>query len=447
MKNIKILLLSFLVISCSSDRQTQFNPDLPVTAFINITLVPMDAERIQPNMTVLIQGDRIVRIGEAAAVQVPDDAIVIDGTRKFLSPGLAEMHGHVPPMESDNFPERYLDDVLFLYLAGGITTVRGMLGHENQLDIKTGIANGEMLVPNMYLAGPSFSGGSISDPGQAVSRVRQQVEEGWDLLKVHPGLTLEEFTAMAETANELGIDFAGHIPDDVGLENAIMLGIKTVDHLDGYIEFMGAETTPVTSEQLELAVAITVENDVWVVPTQALWETIIGAADPEVLVNYDELQYMPQNIVQGWNNFIDGGSRSRYNAGEHAQLRAENRQKLLKALQDGGAKILMGTDAPQLFSVPGLSIKRELAKMEDAGLTPYEILKSGTYNVGAYFSDKDDFGTITEGARADLVLLSENPLQNILTFADHEGVMIRGEWLSREMIDEKLEEIRLAYQE
>lgn len=414
--------------------------------FENINLVAMTDDQVQYEMDVHIRGDRIQQIKPHGELSIPSGAAVIDGAGHYLMPGLAEMHGHVPPLQANQFPERYVDDVLFLYLAGGITTVRGMLGHDNQLDLKERVNKGGQLGPNLYLAGPSFSGGSINSPQEAAERVHRQVDEGWDLLKVHPGLTYEEFEAMADEANEAGIPFAGHVPEDVGLENAIRMGQQTIDHLDGYIAFMDAETQPVTDEQLQRAVELTVEHDVWVVPTQALWETLIGAADAEKLRSYNELKYMPENIVQNWHNFLDEGvTNTPFYSGEHARQHAENRQKLLKALQDGGAKILMGTDAPQLFSVPGLSIRHELSIMENAGLTPYEILVSGTYNVGKYFEDKDRFGTITEGSRADLLMVNGNPLEDLTVIEDHEGVMVRGIWLPREQIDEKLQEIEEAY--
>lgn len=415
--------------------------------FENINLVPMTDDQIQYGMDVRIREDRIMEIAPHGEMNIPSGAGVIDGTDHYLMPGLAEMHGHVPPPESTQFPERYIDDVLFLYLAGGVTTVRGMLGYENQLYLKESVNQSEILGPNLYLAGPSFSGGSINSPEEAVERVHRQVDEGWDLLKVHPGLSLDQYTAMAEAANEAGIAFAGHVPEDVGLENAIRLGQQTIDHLDGYIAYMDAEQQPVTDEQLQEAVDLTVENDVWVVPTQALWETLIGAADAGQLRSYDELKYMPENIVQNWYNFLEEGiTNTPFYSAENAAQHAENRQKLLKALQDGGAKILLGTDAPQLFSVPGLSIPHELAIMEDAGMTPYEILVSGTYNVGKYFEDKDQFGTLTENSRADLLMISGNPLEDLSVIKDHLGVMVRGIWLPREQIDEKLDEIEQAYE-
>ena len=415
--------------------------------FSNVNVVPMTDQNVIPGMDVLIEGDRISRIGQTGELSVPHGTEVINAEGKYLLPGLAEMHGHVPPVQSDSWPERYLEDVFFLYLAGGVTTVRGMLGHPNQLELREQVNNSSILGPTLYLAGPSFSGGSINSPEQAAERVNQQFEEGWDLLKIHPGLSLEEYTAMAEAANEVGMEFSGHVPAEVGLENAIMLGQRTIDHLDGYIEYIGAMEEPVTKEQLNKAVALTVENDVWVVPTQALWKTLLGAADHDKLMEYDEIKYMPNEVVNGWLNYLNNQQNTFFYRGEHAAVHQENRQKLLKALQDGEANILLGTDAPQIFSVPGLSMKHELTIMEQAGLTPYEILKSGTYNVGVYFREWDNFGIITENNRADLILTNDNPLENLSTIEDHAGVMVRGIWISREAIDKKLKEIEEAYRD
>lgn len=418
-------------------------------AFVNASVITMQNQdqEVLEDHTVIVRGDRIYQIRSSDEIEIPDETEIIDAEGMYLIPGLAEMHGHIPPVNGSNeLPDRYLEDVLFLYLAGGVTTVRGMLGHPNQLELKEKVNNSEMTGPNLYLAGPSFSGGSIDSPEQAAERVRQQVDEGWDLLKIHPGLTLEEFRSVAEAADEAEIAFAGHVPSDVGLKNAIELGIETIEHIDGYIDFMDAAENPVTDEKLEQVVQMTRENDVWIVPTQAVWETLIGAADYEALLQYDELKYLPPQIRQDWESFIQNRNESDpYHTPESAKIHAENRQKLLKSLHDGGVKILMGTDAPQVFSVPGFSLRRELPLMESAGLSPFEILKTGTRNVGEYFADKDEFGTITKGSRADLLLLPDNPLEDINVITEHQGVMVRGQWFSRNIIDEKLSEIEEAY--
>lgn len=414
-----------------------------------------DSAQTLRDQAVIIAGDRIQAIvpmtdfdaaTDIMTESTPSKPVIIDGQGRYLLPGLAEMHGHVPPLEDARYPSRYLDDTLLLYLAGGITTVRGMLGHADQLQLKEDIENGARLGPNLYLAGPSFNGNSVDSVEQVRNMVTQHHAAGWDLLKVHPGLQLAEFEAMAERANQLGIDFAGHIPEQVPLDVAMALGIRTIDHMDGYIEFVGATDRAIEDAEINTLVNLTLQHEVGVVPTQALWATLIGAADHDQLKQYDEVKYMPPEVREGWQDHLERVPRSGYYSGEHAALHQHNRQRLLAAMQAAGVEILMGTDAPQVYSVPGLGLVRELAMMEDAGMSPYEVLYSGTVAVGDYFAEYDNFGQVREGYRADLILVDENPLTQLATLGRPAGVMVRGQWLDRDTLDEKLAEIETAYQ-
>lgn len=421
-------------------------------AFTNVNVIPMTEEGlILENKTVLIENGRISSILDDANIKFGPNTQVIDGTDKYLIPGLAEMHGHVPPTHPpanapSYFDEDYVKSTLFLYVSAGITTVRGMLGYDRQLELKDKVASGEYIGPNLYLAGPSFNGNSVDSPVQAQDKVQQQVEEGWDLLKIHPGLTLDEYNAMAEAANELGIRFGGHVPEDVGIERALEAGQETMDHIDGYVAYLQSFEGAELESRMADIIQKSVEAGVWMVPTQALWETIIGAGDYETMMAYDELKFIPQAVRNNYNAFVQNNVYNNANldldeAKEHHQLR----QRLLGEMNEAGVRILMGTDAPQLFSVPGFSIHRELPYMKDAGMTNYEILFSGTNAVGEYFSNEDQFGTIEEGMRADLILMEDNPLRDLDAIRDHSGVMVNGTWLSRDMIDEKLAEIEVMY--
>ncbi|MGH7957821.1 MAG: amidohydrolase family protein, partial [Opitutaceae bacterium] len=131
------------------------------------------------------------------------------------------------------------------------------------------------------------------------------------------------------------------------------------------------------------------------------------------------------------------------NARQAKQI-AENRKVLLKALADGGASIIFGTDAPQQFSVPGFSIHREMQAMRDAGMSNFAILQSATKNVGEYMKARDAFGTVAPGQRADLVLLNANPLDDLGNVAKRAGVMVRGRWISEADIQARLQKIATA---
>jgi imidazolonepropionase-like amidohydrolase len=188
----------------------------------------------------------------------------------------------------------------------------------------------------------------------------------------------------------------------------------------------------------ELARA-TREAGVAIVPTQILWEVLRGARDPRLMADRPENRYMPPMTIQGWTNTVND-LRSRSDPAAAAR-EVVLRNRLLKAMSDEGVLILMGTDAPQLFSVPGFSLHRELPVMVDAGMTPFEVLRSGTVNVARFFGIEQEAGTVAAGRRADLLLLDANPLEDISAIEQNAGVMIDGRWLSAESIRRRLDEI------
>ncbi|HSJ65319.1 MAG TPA: amidohydrolase family protein [Gemmatimonadaceae bacterium] len=430
--------LSLIVLASIASPDTARSQEPQAIAFVGASVIPMDREHVLENHTVIVRGDRIVEVGPAASVRVPAGAQRVEARGKFIIPGLAEMHGHVPP---PNAPAQLIENTLFLYVANGITTVRGMLGAPGQLELRERTRRGEVIGPTLYLAGPSFNGNSVNAPAQAEQMVREQKAAGWDLLKVHPGLTRQEFDAMARTAKEVGIDFAGHVPQEVGLLHALEMGQRTFDHLDGYMEYLNGGEGPIPEERLRDAARRTKAANAWVVPTMVLWETLMGVPELEELTAFPELRYMPENTVTQWTNAHRNRLANPQMNREVGRLMAENRKRLLGVMQKEGVGILMGTDAPQQFSVPGFSLHREMALMVEAGMTPYEVLTSGTLAVGRYFADKDRFGTIAAGQRADLILLDANPLTDIGNVARSSGVMVRGRWLPKAELDRRLGEI------
>jgi imidazolonepropionase-like amidohydrolase len=440
----KLCAIALFLVSCGSlfnNSSTLAQQRIKDVAFVNVNVVPMDSERVLTQQTVLVRGDSIVQIGPTGKVKIPDGALRIEGRGKYLMPGLAEMHGHIPPPQ---VPKEFIEAVLFMYVANGVTTVRGMLGAPGQLELRDKASRGELLSPTLYLAGPSFNGNSVSSPEQAAEMVREQKRAGWDLLKVHPGLTREEYDAIAKTAREVGIPFAGHVPADVGLLHALEMRQETIDHVDGYVEYLGRKAKLLMKENSPNVVRLTNKSGVWIVPTMALWETLLGVNDLSKLLSYPELKYMPSQQVESW----EKAHRARQTSLEFDRKKAEqvalNRKRILKALHDGGVRVIFGTDAPQQFSVPGFSAHREMALMLATGLSPYEILLTATRNAGEYHKNKALFGTVAVGRRADLILVNGNPLKDISNVAKRSGVMLRGRWLSEDEIQKRLEKIALS---
>ncbi len=423
-------------------------------AFTHATVIPMDRERSLTDHTVIVRGDRIVEVGPSTRVTVPRGATEVNTQGKFIIPGLAEMHAHIPGGQAVN---EFSTRVLALYVLNGVTTIRGMLGSPLHLQLRNMTASGEVFGPTIYTTGPSFNGNSVTSPEVGMQMVRDQKAAGYDLLKIHPLIPRVAYDSIAATATRLGIPFAGHVPADVGVRRAIEVKQITIDHLDGYLEAMvaadkrasapqsawfGSNLVPLLDWSLLAPLArATVQNGVWVVPTETIMESQ-SVGNLEEMLAWPEMKYWPENVRTQWTNALRNFRQQGWTM-EGGQAFVTARRRLMKELHDGGVKFLMGSDAPQVWNVPGFSIHREMKQMAAAGLTPYQILVSGTRNVGEYFGAANEFGTIAAGKRADLVMLDADPLRDIGNTSAISGVMVRGRWLDKAAIAQRLSALQV----
>ena len=411
----------------------------------------MDSERVLEGQTVVTSLGLIDEIGPEGQVGVPRGAEVVDGQGRYLMPGFTEMHAHLPGPATA--PEE-VDRILYLFLSNGVTTVRGMLGNDSHLELRRQVESGERLGPTIYAAGPPFRSTPELTAEAARLSVREQQQAGFDLLKILEGLSIEVYEAIADEAKQSGIPFGGHVPSAVGLLHALAEGQGSIDHLDNFLDALEADDSPLRNAapaarsrdlglhadeaKIPAVVAATKLANASVVPTMALWETFNADLPVEHYANFDELKYLPRELVDRWVESQEG-RRERLNPEAGARV-IEIRKTVLKALQEEGARIVFGTDAPQIFSVPGFSIHREIEIMADAGLTPYEIIASGTKNAAEHFGT-DEFGRVAAGARADLVLLEANPLTDAANVARQAGVMVRGRWMPKAEIEARLADL------
>jgi hypothetical protein len=228
------------------------------------------------------------------------------------------------------------------------------------------------------------------------------------------------------------------------LVHAIERRQETIDHLDGTIEYLGAETAPVDATKLAAMVKLLRDSGTLMVPTMPLWETIIGSADLAPMLAYPELRYMPRAEVERWKT---GYERRLADPKFSRRPRPANRrqpQDRAQSLVDGGVTILFGTDAPQQFSVPGFSVVREMQANVDAGLTPYQVLQSATKKRRRLSESQRHVRPRRPGHRADLLLLDANPLQTIGHIEKRAGVMLRGRWLPESELQAGLAQIAAA---
>ncbi|MGE5801329.1 MAG: amidohydrolase family protein [Gemmatimonadota bacterium] len=414
----------------------------PVVAFVDVNVVPMNRDGVLEHQTVIVRGNRIAELGPAAQVRAPAGATTVHASGKYLMPGFAEMHGHFP---NPNAGPELTENVLFLYVANGVTTVRGMQGQLPHLELKARVARGEVLGPRLWVPGPPLTGNSAPTPAVGRRLVEEQQAAGFDHLKIHEGLSRETYDTIVVTAKRVGLRFGGHVPDAVGVYHALESGQASIDHLDNYVETIGGPDSA-TDVRLQAVVDATCKARAWTVPTLALWETFMGTEDLDRLAARPEVRYVPE----AWrNNWLQQLSQMRQGNQQSLQQRETTlalRRRILKALQTSGCPIAFGTDSPQLYSVPGFSIHREMSSMAAAGLTPQQILVSGTRHAARYFGAEQEFGSVTAGQRADLILLNGNPLTDLANVGRRAGVMVNGRWLPEAEIQARLERIAAAYQ-
>jgi imidazolonepropionase-like amidohydrolase len=238
--------------------------------------------------------------------------------------------------------------------------------------------------------------------------------------------------------------FAGHVPDAVGVYHALESGQASIDHLDNYVETVGGPDSA-DDRRIAQVVAATCAAHAWTVPTLALWETFLGTEDSATLAAREELRYVPPAWRQNWAQQLAQVRKSPLTV-EKRLVTLALRRRILKALQTAGCPIALGTDSPQLYSVPGFSILREMHSMAAAGLTPQQILSEGTRQAARYFGAEQEFGTVAAGQRADLLLLNGNPLTDLGNVGRRAGVMVNGRWLPEADIRARLDRIAAGYQ-
>lgn len=361
-------------------------------AFVDVNVIPMDRRRVLRRHTVLVDGDRIAAVGPTDEIEVPAETTIVQGNGRYLMPALADMHVHLDRED------------LRAYVDHGITTVRNMWGFPDVQAMQREIAAGELLGPTIHSISPGLDGTPpkwpltqlVLEPSQADSVVNVQYDNGWRTLKLYQDLHRDVYDAIIDAAQARGMDYVGHVPTRVGLTHVLDSGQRSIEHLGGYANELrdaGGWWMSIDEDRLPFVVAHTREVGTWNCPTLAIFTEIAKRRPREV-----------------------------------ADQQTANRRRVVKALHDGKAKLLIGTDSGIDIVAPGTSIHDELAQFSAAGFSPYEVLRIATVGAAEFLGESDEFGTIIGGQRADLILVDGNPLDDLGTLQDLAGVVLRGEW-------------------
>lgn len=422
-------------------------------AITNVTVVDVAAGVNRPGLTVVVRGDTIAAVGPADSTRPPDGSTVIDGTGKYLIPGLWDMHAH---LADPALPE--------LFTRHGVTGVRHMFSvnpfytYKPPQDSNTGPVHPRVFAANQLLDGPDtafpmpadINVVKATDAASARAAVRILREKGNKFVKVHAALPREAYLAAVEEAKVFGLAVVGHVPRSVTAAEASDAGQLTIEHLDGVAVLCSSlekrllyqlREPPAPGRKVDTATGWRVqveahrnpdpakadalfrkfrEKGTWHVPTLVQTRAMARLAEPDALDPEVE-KGLPKLLKYFWKRQITadgvklpnmGINYSRRDLADRAEL-YEGDLGLVRRMHKAGVRLLAGTDTPAPLVVPGLALHDELALLVEAGLTPAEALRAATANPAECLGLADRAGAVEAGKWADLVLLSANPLHDI----------------------------------
>jgi imidazolonepropionase-like amidohydrolase len=462
MKTVRLVAIG-LLLSAVSHRAQSLETSGAAVAITNVTIIDTTGGPAKPNTTVVIRGDRIAEIGETAGTKVPAGARVVDGTGKYLIPGLWDMHIHtffgdwVPGGREVTLP---------LFIANGITGVRDMGSDlEPILKARRDVSNGTLLGPRMVVSGPMLDGPksqfpaaiAIATPEDGRRAVAMLKGRGVDFIKIQSYVPREAYFAIADECRKQKIAFEGHVPDAIRASEAADAGQTSFEHLIGVFEgsstiedaLMKGPKGPArfldTYDAAHEAALIQLlaKKQTWQCPT-LYWERGQWLVDAIDVTKDPDGRYAPASWREkSWPKFTAGiikdldtdplPVREKFVAHELG---------IVKRLQKAGVPFLAGTDTPAGVDVlPGFSLHQELQRFVDAGFTPMEALQTATINPAKFLDKLGEFGTVEKGKVADIVLLEANPLDDIRNTRRIAAVFSNGRYYSREQLDRILADV------
>lgn len=439
-------------------------------AITHVTVINPGASSVVANRTVLVTGDRIISVSDAATFQPPRNARVVEASGQYMIPGLWDMHVHCA--FGDWFPGGR-DIILPLFIANGVTGVRDMGGDVPVLMAwRKEVAGGQLTGPRMAISGPMLDGYlpdgtlrfpssvAVTTPAEAIAAVDRLKTQGVDFIKVQSVIPRDAYLAAAAEAHKQALPIAGHVPDKVRIREVVEAGQSSIEHLmgvlegcssqeDKFIEGKGNNQLLLASQDPQRCAALAkllAQHQTWQAPT-LVWQRGGTFLDQLDLKHQPLDKYVPAYWREvTWRRFT-------------AQMMPDLRRdplalrqayfalnlRVVGALHRAGVPFLAGTDtAPGVYIMPGFSLHDELANFVEAGFTPMEALQTATSNPARFLGIQASTGSIEPGKFADAVLLSANPIQSIRNSTKIQAVLTHGKLFDRAALDRILSQVELA---
>lgn len=400
----------------------------PGWALVGVNVLPMDAPRALMDQTVIVAAGRIEAVGPREQTAIPSGARALDLRGRWVMPGLVDMHVHL-----------FSRDELPLYLEAGVTTVRNLWGWDLHREMRGEIQVGETFGPRIFTAGPMLDGdpprlrgsAALSTPDEARAEVQRQARLGYDGIKIYDLIEPPVFAAAVQAAKRHGLPVWAHPPEAVGVDGLLAAGVSTWEHMRGLPEGLGSEEgwdAPLDSRRLaELALRVR-EASTTVVPTLVVLEAQeLSAAEKRALLQTPAASRVPEPL----RSFCcDATPDASDDLPDDVRLRRrENRIEAVAALRREGVRILAGSDTGNPWVLPGISLHDELALLREAGLGPFEVLQAATRDAALELGASAELGTVEPGKSADLLIVSDDPREDLAALRTPVAVLVRGRWL------------------
>lgn len=394
----------------------------------NVTVIPIHIHQQWEGQDVIIENGIITNIRPHETNDTGAyDLGRIKGEGKYLIPSFSDAHVHLPKKET-------LESFFLMNLVNGITSLRSMRGELWHTEIDTN----KEFVPRLTLSAPPISRKDSINQFVSDSLFTLYKDKGFHFVKMLSIKNKESFDNLVHSAKKIKIPVAGHCPSNIGIVNVSESGVyQSIEHLGGFFQLPNTKT-------VNSIISQTIENNIYHCATLDWYYT--GQVLVDKLRERKGVEYLPKKMIEGWESKINSyysksSEEKQENDREASRNKFEKRLNYLNQIYRQGGLLLLSPDASGLYSVSGFGIHTEMQHYSNAGISNFDILKSTCYNLAEMIGEESDWGSIKTGSSSDLVLLNDNPLENIQNTEKIEGVVLKGKYYSQEKLLKKLKNI------